>query len=85
MWWRKQKKKAREAFDESALGQQDDDDVGSEGEPDTEETRLQSIWEMVDADSSGVLDEAELKQVFVAMGQKARLKMCRRRSERSDL
>jgi Ca2+-binding EF-hand superfamily protein len=69
VWWRKQKKKAREAFDESALGQQEDDDMGSEGEPDTEETRLQSIWEMVDADSSGVLDEAELKQVFVAMGQ----------------
>ena len=73
VWWRKQKAKDLKKFDESKLQAGESGAEGGEGkggEPDEAEARLKTIWNIVDTDASGSLDEAEVRRVFMSMGEK---------------
>ena len=76
-WWRKQKAKARANFDGNFQSISDapadtNAPEAAPGEPDEEERRLQSIWELVDADGNGTLDKDEVQKIFTGMGQVGR-------------
>jgi Ca2+-binding EF-hand superfamily protein len=58
VWWAKQKDKDKKAFDDSRFLET----------LQQEEQRLRLIWNMVDADASGQLDEDEAWSIFTAMG-----------------
>eukprot|EP01050_Picozoa_sp_SAG11_P005780 SAG11_NODE_420_length_9631_cov_12.805558_5_plen_524_part_00 len=81
VWWRKQKGTDKSAYEkllwdahETAVTEGDVEGVESrpgEGEGGAnEEERLRTLWEIVDRDQSGFLDEEEVSAIFVAMGKK---------------
>eukprot|EP01052_Picozoa_sp_SAG31_P036941 SAG31_NODE_4686_length_3032_cov_1.744630_1_plen_755_part_10 len=73
---KKKKKKTRGigAADESELGEHEnplkDDAGGDVPEVDPEEDKLRALWDVMDADASGTLNQDETKRIMVAMGQK---------------